>query len=75
MVTPGDCSVCRQALPHGEAVAFAEKQQLIHIACYKPSTNADAGRAITVRRGGRVTAPAPNLTPGQRFDDRPARSV
>jgi hypothetical protein len=54
MVTPGDCSVCRQALPHGEAVAFAEKQQLIHIACYKPSTNADAGSAIS--ETGRPTA-------------------
>jgi hypothetical protein len=49
-VTPADCSVCRRALPQGEAVAFAEKQQLIHIACYDPSTNGNAGKAITVRR-------------------------
>jgi hypothetical protein len=31
-----DCPICLQPLPLDEAVAFVDKQQLIHVSCYRP---------------------------------------
>jgi hypothetical protein len=33
-----NCPICLQPLPRDEAVAFVDKQQLIHVSCYPPPT-------------------------------------
>jgi RNase P subunit RPR2 len=32
-----DCSVCQQPLPVGEPVAYRDKQQILHVRCYRPA--------------------------------------
>jgi hypothetical protein len=36
MMVGADCLICRRPLPLDQAVAFVDKQQVIHVACYRP---------------------------------------
>jgi hypothetical protein len=36
MMVGADCFICRRPLPLDQAVAFMDKQQVIHVACYRP---------------------------------------
>ena len=48
-----ECSICREPLPTGEPVAFLDKQQIIHVRCYRPVPRAQiAGqwRSSSMRR-------------------------
>lgn len=58
MMTPVsvECPVCRQPLPLGEPVALVEKQQLIHVGCYRPAP-APRTRTRSQRTAGRNSPP------------------
>ena len=50
---PVECPVCRKLLPAGEPVAFMDKQQLIHVSCYRPSPPTRIPRTKKSRAGAR----------------------